>query len=133
MKYHITKVSFTDKKKDGSQILNKWGKVSYRVGLKVKEYGDRWVNGFTPFPPDRWENTEQELVITEVFDEFTQSQQLKFELPKKAPLGISDADRTLLIAIQSTLARVEAKLDKALTTGEDIQMPFPDEDEMMPQ
>lgn len=64
-KLTITKVNYTDKKKDGSPILNKWGKPTYKTGIQTNEYGDTWINGFLPFPPDKWEGTQQELEITD--------------------------------------------------------------------
>ena len=81
MRYKINKCSYTDKKKDGTPILSKFNKPAWRVGLQVSEYGDIWINGFLPFAPDRWENTEQEI---EIYDEEYQGvKQKKFRLPSK--------------------------------------------------
>lgn len=128
MKVHITKCTFTDKKKDGTQITNKWGKVSYRVGLKTQEHGDKWVNGFTPFPPDKWEGSEQELDVKEVYSEYSKSQELKFELPRKEVAGsFTEQDRDMLNQIHATtlkiLARMEVKLPNDYPPN-DGQPPF---------
>lgn len=82
-KYHVTKVYATDKKKDGSTIINKYGKTSWRVGIKVSEHGDEWINGFLPFNPDNWEGSEQMLEIYE--EEFNGQMQKKFRLAPKNP------------------------------------------------
>ena len=81
MKVHVTKVSATDKRKDGSVITNKWGKTSWRVGLKTQEHGDVWLNGMMPFNPDRWEGTEQEIEVFE--EEYNGTKRQAFRLPKR--------------------------------------------------
>src|SRR3990167_5694829 len=81
MKYKINKCSYTDKKKDGTQIFSKFGKPTWRVGIQVPEYGEKWGNGFLPFAPDRWEGTEQEIEFYE--EEYQGVKQLKFRLPSK--------------------------------------------------
>lgn len=81
MQATIKKVSVTDKKKDGSLILNKHGKQSFRVGLQVAEYGETWINGFTPFRPD-WK--EGDKIEVEIYDEEWNGQKRKaFKLPPK--------------------------------------------------
>lgn len=103
MKLYITKCTYTDKKKDGTQIQNKWGKVAYRVGLRTNEYGTRWINGFLPFVPNRWEGSEQELDITE--EEYNGQKQLRFALPNK------DKQRDEKIAaIETTIFNLEKRI-----------------------
>lgn len=115
MKVHITKCTFTDKKKDGSTIKNKYGKTAWRVGIKTQEWGDRWINGFLPFAPDRWNGTEQELEVTEVFDEYTQDKKLKFELPKKAPPGgIDQSTKDQLLRIEMSLASLKTGVERVI-------------------
>jgi hypothetical protein len=80
-KVKIVKCSYTNKKKDGTEIVNKWGKTSWRTGIQTQEYGDTWINGFLPFPPDRWEGTEQTI---EIYDEEWNGEKRKaFKLPSK--------------------------------------------------
>ena len=81
MKVNITKVFSTDKKKDGTALINKYGKTYFRVGLQTREYGETWVNGFTSFDPAKWVNTEQELEITD--GEYNGKPQKSFTLPNK--------------------------------------------------
>jgi len=80
-KLHITKVTATDKKADGTQIINKFGKQSWRVGILTNEYGNTWLNGFLPFNPDKWANSVQELEVYE--EEYQGKMQKKFKLPSK--------------------------------------------------
>ncbi|RJQ33874.1 hypothetical protein C4568_03675 [Candidatus Parcubacteria bacterium] len=80
-KLTITKVNYTDKKADGSPILSKFGKQSWRVGILTNEYGNTWLNGFLPFCPDKWEGTTQTV---EVYDEeYNGKEQKKFKLPPR--------------------------------------------------
>ena len=81
MKIHVKKASFMDKKKDGTALIGKNGKPYFRVGLITTEFGDTWVNGFLPFPPDKWEGSEQELEITE--ETYQGKVQKKFSLPNR--------------------------------------------------
>lgn len=83
-KLNILEVSYTDKRKDGTDLISeKSGKPYFRVGIKVDadKYKDRWINGFLLFAPDNWKGTEQELEITE--EEWQGQKQLKFKLPNK--------------------------------------------------
>lgn len=90
-KVHITKVNYTDKKKDGTPIVNSYGKPSYKTGIQTKEYGEEWINGFLPFVPDKWEGTEQEVEISE-----DPKWGKQFKLPPKKNAGLSDADKAAL-------------------------------------
>ena len=80
MKYKVTKVFATDTKKDGTKMINKWGKPQWRVGLQLEGMGDEWINGFLPFNPDRWEGSEQELILEE--EEYNGEKRKKFSTPK---------------------------------------------------
>jgi len=141
----ITKCTFTDVKKDGTKIVNKWGKPSYRTSLITKEFGPNvWVSGFLPFPPDKWEGTTQELEIYE--EEYNGNIQKKFKLPPKTPQGVDisplvarlQAIETLLSDIHGHLSgnrrldrnrRPDRNSDGSLPPdfGEDIASPFDDE------
>lgn len=102
MLHKITKVFATNKKKDGTPIINKWGKPTWRVGIKVPQYGDQWINGFTPFDP-KWEGTEQDITITESFDTGLNKNVLKFELPRKNSID------------GEALKRIEASIEEIKT------------------
>lgn len=66
MKLHITRInSKPATRKDGSLVLTKTGKQMYKVGIQTAEFGDIWLNGLVPFNPDRWEGSEQELVVSD--------------------------------------------------------------------
>lgn len=87
-KLTVTRISATDKKKDGSELIGKYGKF-WRVGLQVKEYGDKWLNGFTSKEPTWVENDVIEVDIkTEMWqrDDGTEVEQLKFRVPNKEDL-----------------------------------------------
>jgi len=57
MLFNITAVNYKGPEK------NKWGKDSWKVGIQTAETGDKWMNGFLPFAPDRWKGTQQELLV----------------------------------------------------------------------
>lgn len=76
-KLDIISVNYTDKKKDGSSIVTKFGKPSYKTGIKTKQY-EGYLNGFLPFPADKWENTQQELEIWQ-----DEKWGMSFKLPPK--------------------------------------------------
>lgn len=88
---NITKVNYTDKKKDGTPIVNKYGKPSYKTGILTKEYGDKWLNGFLPFPPDKWEGTEQKVIV---YDDEQWGKQFKL-LPKGG--GMNESDKASIV------------------------------------
>jgi len=124
-KVKITKVYATDKKKDGSEIVSKFGKKSWRVGLKTNEHGDEWVNGFTPFDPSDWEGQEKELVIYQ--EEWNGKQQWKFKL---ASTGGPDIKR--ITALEFKVGHMEHILREAGLMKEDKdapkKVPYPEED-----
>lgn len=104
-KLTITKVSSSDKSKDGKPLINKFGKPFFKVGIQTNEYGSTWLNGLMPFSPDRWEGTTQEL---EVYDEEYQGKTYKkFKLPPRDKGGMSDAQyQTILAEIRAVNANV---------------------------
>jgi len=113
---HVTKVNFTDKNKAGELIRSKEGKVRYKVGILTEEYGTKWINGFLPFPPDRWEGTTQELEIFE--DEKWGTQ---FKLPEREDAkGVDNSS----VEFQ----RLNIKLDEALTILRGLQKEKEDDD-----
>lgn len=110
MKVHITKVSSTNKKKDGTDMINKNGKPFFRVGIQTSEHGEEWINGFMPSHPGDWEGSEQELTITE--EEFNGKVSKKFAVPRA-----SDKADELMGRIIFNLANIDRKLDVLLSRG----------------
>lgn len=74
MKYHIKKVRYTEE-------LNKWGRKTWKTGILTAEFGDTWLSGWLPFPPDRWEGTEQDIVVED--KEYNGKMYKNFKLPPK--------------------------------------------------
>ena len=93
-KVKITQVYATNKKKDGTEIKTKFGKTSWRVGIKTAQHGDQWLNGFLPFNPDNWEGTEQGLIIEK--GEFNGQEQLNFRLPPRSSGASKDEIQTIV-------------------------------------
>ncbi len=84
-KVTITRVSATDKKKDGSKLKNQFGDF-WRVGIQVEERLDTngdpvWINGFLKHSPTWNVGDKIDIEVTEV--EYKGEQQLQFRLPKK--------------------------------------------------
>lgn len=124
MNYHITKVYSTNTKKDGTPIVNKFGKPMWRVGLKVQEHGDVWVNGFLSFDPKDWEGKEKEIIITETFDSVVHKNILKFEVPRKDAQQL-DALKRLETKIDEILALLKPSAPKVEAPA-DVPSPFDD-------
>lgn len=109
-KLTITKVNYSDKKTDGTPLINKYGKSYYEVGIQTKEYGETWLNGLLSFAPDRWEGSTQEL---EVYDEeYNGKTYKKFKLPPKAGFGGGAAkfDETQWLLLNRKLDVIDTKL-----------------------
>jgi len=79
-KLTLTRISVTDKKKDGTVLENQYGKF-YRVGIQTVEYGDVWINGFSSKPVTWQEGDVVELEVSK--EEWNGQEQLKFRHPKK--------------------------------------------------
>lgn len=134
-KLTITKVFATDEKKDGTKIVNKFGKPYFRVGLKAEQYGEEWLSGFLPTKPD-WEGKEVELEITE--EEFGGKMQKKFSVPKKEgkvaeDIAVIKRDlTTILLILRNIDANTQPKnkihYPTADEEGIDISKTFPDDD-----
>ena len=78
-KVKITKVSYTNKRKDGTPLISKFGKSYYRVGLLCQEFGSQWLNGFLNFEPKDWIDKIMEFEIQE--EEYMGQRKLVFRLP----------------------------------------------------
>lgn len=79
-KVKITRVSSTNKKKDGTVLRGKYGEF-YRVGIQTEEYGEKWLNGFSNEPPTYEVGDTIEIETTT--EEFNGEEQLKFRIPRK--------------------------------------------------
>lgn len=82
-KLTLSRISSTDKKKDGTELKNKYGSF-WRVGIQTKEHGDEWLNGFLKEAPVWQEGDVVELeVATEQWEKSNGEvvDQLKFRLP----------------------------------------------------
>lgn len=73
----ITRISCTDKKKDGSILEGKFG-TYFRVGIQTEEYGDQWLNGFSNQVPTYEVGDTIDAVVTT--EEWQGKEQLKFKL-----------------------------------------------------
>ena len=100
-KVNILQIKYTDKKKDGSEMLSKFGKKSWLVDILTDTYEERWAKGFTPFPPDQWKGTEQTLVFFE--EEYQGKKYLKFKLQKRDQGGFTQEDRDMLKRVEDKL------------------------------
>ena len=122
-KLTLTKVTRNERKSERT------GKTFTSVGIQTVEYGSRWLSGFGRNDNATWK--EGDVIEVEVTESDRQDKSgqpyLNFTMPERRPAGgLSEADRNTLIAMQTALARIEAKLDQALTTTE--EMPLPDFD-----
>jgi len=79
----LTKVSSTNKKKDGTTLEGKFG-TFYRVGIQTEQYPDKWINGFSNNEPEWKEGDEVELEIST--EEYMGEEQLKFKIPNAKSL-----------------------------------------------
>jgi len=92
----ITRVTATDKAKDGHALISKYNKPYFKVGIQCNEFGDTWINGLMPFNPTNWQGTTQDL---EVYDEDYQGKTYKkFKLPAKEDKagGLTEGDRAMI-------------------------------------
>ena len=105
---HITKVYYTDKKKDGTQIKDGKGNVKFRVGLKAQEFGDQWINGFLYKEPKDWDGKTIKVSLWE--EEFGGKKQLNFELPRKDD-EVKSQMVNVMMAMTTNFITVNKKLD----------------------
>lgn len=54
-KLTLTKVYRNDKDKDGKLLKTKDGRAYTKLSVKTKEYGDKWISGFSNFWNEDWE------------------------------------------------------------------------------
>lgn len=92
----ITRISSTDKKKDGSILEGKFG-TYFRVGIQTEEYGDQWLNGFSNRVPEYAVGDVIEAVVTT--EEWQGKEQLKFKLARQ-----EDRDKAEIENLKKELA-----------------------------
>lgn len=78
-KIKITKISQTDKDKEGNQLTNKFGPY-FRIGLQTEQHGTKWLSGFSKNKLDWAVGQEVDIEVTE------NGQYLNFSIPKKNDL-----------------------------------------------
>ena len=116
MQLTITKCNYKNTDKEGKPLIGKKsGKPYWKVGILTNEFGTVWVNGFTPFPPDKWEGTIQELVIK---DDPKWGKQ--FELPPREKAGISETDKADIQKAKADAYAARIDANKALKIVTDL-------------
>ena len=66
MKVKIEKIYRSDKKKDGTPLVNKDGKPYEKLSIKTDQHGDKWVGGFVNIATGKWkEGDEVEIEVTQ--------------------------------------------------------------------
>jgi len=88
-KVKILRVSSTDKKKDGSELIGKYGKF-YRVGIQTEQHGEKWLNGFMSKEPTF--QAGDEITIDTSTEEWQGQEQLKFRIPKPEDIESAEKD-----------------------------------------
>lgn len=105
--YTLTKVSATDSKKDGSKLINKFGKTYWRVGIQTTEHPNEWINGFMNAKPEWKEGDTVELEVTESM--YNDKLQKSFAIPKKEDQMVEGIEM-----IQNRIVGINLKLDKII-------------------
>ena len=113
MQITISKISYTDKKKDGTSCISKNGKPFYKVGIQTNEFGDTWINGLIFDNPPTWKEGDKiDLIIKD--EEYNGITSKKFELPKPANIQGEKLDKVMveLSFIKHQLERIAAVVVK---------------------
>ena len=78
----LTKVSVSDKNKNGQTLITKKSKPFFKVGILTNEYGDQWINGLVFGERPTWgEKDKVELLIGK--ETYNGVEKLAFEVPRK--------------------------------------------------
>lgn len=109
-KYNVTKVTGRNTKKDGTALVNKFGKPYFIIGIQVTQHGQSWINGFADSIP-QWEGKEIELDIFE--EEYNGTKSLKYKVPKAEEKATNDVTRELN-SFGLKLGVINSKLDKIM-------------------
>lgn len=141
---HISKYTATDKKKDGTPLVGKFGPF-WRVSFQCTEH-EGWISGFVngAQKPEDWNGKEVSLEIYE--EDYLGAMQKKFKIPKQSSKEMADMDakiETTLNKITGIGLRVEglaeriARLEGVKPKGieypvNDVPEPFPDVEDQSP-
>jgi hypothetical protein len=98
MQAKLTKIYKTSNKKDGSPLIDRNGKPFTRLSIKVQEYGDKWLSGFSNPSNQTWR--EGDTVEIEVEQS---GQYLNFKQPNPRTANLQQ------------LQTIEKKLDEVLS------------------
>lgn len=139
--YTITRIIVSDKKKDGTALVSKMGKPFQKVGLKLAEHGEEWVNGLWFDGACPWKEGEK-IAISISEEIFNGKKSLKFELPRKENPNqkyFEDMNNKLVKILMGLNELLEWKRKSDIASGAtsnkvgdtDIDYP-PDSDEQIP-
>ena len=123
--YIIKRVSVSDKKADGGELITKNGKPFLKVGIQVAEYGERWANGLYFAPTCPWQEGSKETL--KIFEEDYQGKmQLKWEMPKQDDKleEVKNAITKLNIRVSALEAKLEPKKEVDYPEGEPDEVKF---------
>ena len=88
---NLTRVFVTDKKKDGTPLINKKGNPYKKVSVKTTDHGDKWLSGFAHDADDpmlSWKAGDQVTIVIEQNGDW-----LNFRHPVKQDVVNSRIDR----------------------------------------
>ncbi len=125
-KINVTKITGKNTKKDGTPLVNKFGKAYFLLSLTCSQHGQTWISGFGDSIP-QWEGKEIELDIYE--EEYNGQKQLKFKVPKAEEKNSNEL-KSMLLDIQLRLGGMASKLsylyDIAAKNRTSTGAPMPD-------
>lgn len=130
MKLTLTSVTHYDKKKDGSALIDKYGKPYFRAVVKCQEYGSEFLSGFVYN-----QLKEGQTIDADVKEEmYNGKPQRKFQLMKKERGGtFTEADRDTLIRLEIAVEQIKSGItellaQKGTVTKDDMPFVYPEND-----
>lgn len=92
-----------------NKISKKTGRLYTSLGIKAKEYGEEWINGFGGKENQYW--AQGDIVEIEVYEnEWNGKKSLKFNTPKVDP-GVELAEiKTRLAELEAKVMRIEKSI-----------------------
>lgn len=112
-KYKITKIYTTNKDKQGNQLMAN-GRPYTRMSIKVAEYGEKWISGFSNAVSKTWK--EGDVVDVEIKQN---GEYLNFETPKKEDISAKLNDKIELILTKL------GKIELLIRNNGEINVPTP--------
>lgn len=107
----LKKIYRSDKKKDGTPLINKNGQPFEKIGIQTIEHGDRWLSGFGGPANKSW--VEGDRVKIEVYQN---GEYWNFKMPNTSG-GVSREEFDQL-AMQ--VRDLKAKLERLENKGDDF-------------